>query len=45
LIKVIPFVKPAPTRRIAIAWRKSFVRTEAVNKLIEAILEVNKEMK
>jgi len=44
LIKVIPFAKPAPTRRIAIAWRKSFVRTEAINKIIEAILEVNKKM-
>jgi len=45
LIKVIPFAKPAPTRRIAIAWRKSFVRTEAINKIIEAILEVNKQMR
>jgi LysR family transcriptional regulator, hydrogen peroxide-inducible genes activator len=37
LIKVIPFVSPAPTRRIAIAWRKSFVRLEAVEKIAEAI--------
>jgi LysR family transcriptional regulator, hydrogen peroxide-inducible genes activator len=37
LIKVIPFVSPAPTRRIAIAWRKSYVRIEAVEKIAEAI--------
>ncbi len=37
LVKVIPFVSPAPTRRIAIAWRKSYVRVEAVEKIAEAI--------
>lgn len=37
LIKVIPFVSPAPSRRIAIVWRKSFVRVEAIEKIIEAI--------
>ena len=37
LIKVIPFAKPAPTRRIAIAWRKSFVRLDAVEKIAESI--------
>jgi LysR family hydrogen peroxide-inducible transcriptional activator len=37
LIKVIPFTAPAPTRRIAIAWRKSFVRLEAVEKVADAI--------
>lgn len=41
LLKVIPFVKPAPTRRIAIAWRKSFARVEAVAQLATAITEVN----
>jgi LysR family hydrogen peroxide-inducible transcriptional activator len=40
LIKVIPFVSPAPTRRIAIAWRKSFVRMEAVEKVAEAIMAI-----
>ena len=44
LLKVIPFVKPAPTRRIAIAWRKSYVRTEAIEKLVEAIMQVNNTM-
>ncbi len=37
LIKVIPFVSPAPTRRIALAWRKSYVRPQALKKLIEAV--------
>ena len=41
LIKVIPFLAPAPTRRIAIAWRKSFVRLEAVEKIAEAITAIN----
>ncbi len=44
LLKVIPFAKPVPTRRIAIAWRKSFVRTQAIEKLIEAITQVNQAM-
>ena len=41
LIKVIPFIVPAPTRRIAIAWRKSFVRLEAVEKIAEAIKAID----
>jgi LysR family transcriptional regulator, hydrogen peroxide-inducible genes activator len=41
LITVIPFASPAPTRRIAIAWRKSFVRLEAVEKIAEAIHAIN----
>lgn len=44
LLKVIPFAQPAPTRRIAIAWRKSYVRTQAIEKLVEAILQVNNTM-
>ena len=43
LIKVIPFAHPAPTRRIAIAWRKSFVRLEAVEKIVEAIQAVKSD--
>lgn len=40
LTKVIPFTKPAPSRRIALAWRKSFARTEAVEALIQAVTQV-----
>jgi LysR family hydrogen peroxide-inducible transcriptional activator len=43
LLKVIPFVVPAPTRRIAIAWRKSFVRLEAVEKIAESIKAINSD--
>ncbi|MDD3884072.1 MAG: hydrogen peroxide-inducible genes activator [Gallionella sp.] len=37
LLKVIPFTKPAPSRRIALAWRKSFARNEAIDVLATAI--------
>jgi len=40
LIKVIPFAKPVPVRQIAIAWRKSYGREEAVQELIKAIAQV-----
>jgi LysR family transcriptional regulator, hydrogen peroxide-inducible genes activator len=43
LIKVIPFTAPAPTRRIAIAWRKSFVRLEAVEKIAESITAIDSD--
>jgi LysR family hydrogen peroxide-inducible transcriptional activator len=37
LLKVIPFTKPAPSRRIALAWRKSFARTQAIEALAQAV--------
>lgn len=37
LLKVIPFTKPSPARRIALAWRKSFARTQAIGVLAQAI--------
>ena len=37
LIKVIPFIKPIPSRTIAIAYRKSFVRMKAVEVIGEAV--------
>lgn len=43
LIKVIPFTSPAPTRRIAIAWRKSFVRLETVEKIVDAIKAIHSD--
>ncbi|OFZ68659.1 MAG: LysR family transcriptional regulator [Betaproteobacteria bacterium RBG_16_56_24] len=39
LVKVIPFSKPAPARRIALAWRKSFARTQAIDALARAIAQ------
>ena len=40
LLKVIPFVQPAPSRRIALAWRKSYARTKAIDALIRAVRQV-----
>lgn len=37
LLKFVPFTKPAPSRRIALAWRKSFTRGEAIDMLAAAI--------
>ena len=37
LLKTIPFTTPAPSRRIALAWRKSFAREKAVAVLAEGI--------
>jgi LysR family hydrogen peroxide-inducible transcriptional activator len=39
LTREIPFSPPAPARRIALAWRKSFPRKQAIEKLAEAIIE------
>jgi LysR family hydrogen peroxide-inducible transcriptional activator len=36
-----PFKKPEPTRRVALAWRKSFPRPQAVEIIRQAILEAN----
>lgn len=37
LLKIIPFASPAPSRRIALAWRKSFGREQAIEALTQAI--------
>ncbi len=41
LLKVIPFAKPAPSRRIALAWRNSFARTQAIDALSLAITQAD----
>lgn len=38
LIKVRPFARPVPDRRVVLAWRKSFPRPEAIEVLRQAIL-------
>jgi LysR family hydrogen peroxide-inducible transcriptional activator len=38
LIRVRPFTRPVPDRRVVLAWRKSFPRPEAIEALREAIL-------
>jgi LysR family transcriptional regulator, hydrogen peroxide-inducible genes activator len=40
LIKVVPFTKPAPKRRIALAWRKSYGREKAVEEIAKSIRQL-----
>ncbi len=40
LIKMLPFKPPAPVRRIALAWRRSFARDKAIEVLAEAVRSV-----
>lgn len=37
LIKMIPFVDPVPTRRMALAWRKGYTRGQAIECLLKAL--------
>ncbi|MFA5371934.1 MAG: LysR substrate-binding domain-containing protein [Sideroxydans sp.] len=39
LLRVIPFTKPIPARRIALAWRKSFPRHDAIEALAQAVAQ------
>jgi LysR family hydrogen peroxide-inducible transcriptional activator len=39
LLEYVPFKKPAPDRRVVLAWRKSFTRTAAIEALRQAILK------
>lgn len=41
LTREIPFAHPAPARRIALAWRKSFTRKQAIEVLAQAIIETH----
>jgi LysR family hydrogen peroxide-inducible transcriptional activator len=41
LIRVLPFARPVPVRRVGIAWRKSFPRPEAIEVLRKSILACN----
>ena len=43
LIKAIPFEKPAPTRRVIIAWRKTFNRMPAIEAIKTAVNGLNLE--
>lgn len=37
MLRFLPFTQPSPKRRVALVWRKSFTRPQAVDVLIEAI--------
>jgi LysR family hydrogen peroxide-inducible transcriptional activator len=41
LIRVLPFARPVPVRRVGLAWRRSFPRPEAVEALRKSILACN----
>jgi LysR family hydrogen peroxide-inducible transcriptional activator len=41
LVRIVPFAKPAPVRRVVLAWRRSFPRPEAVEALRKSILACN----
>jgi len=41
LIRILPFAKPVPTRRVGLAWRRSFPRPEAIETLRKAVLACN----
>src|SRR3989442_3686267 len=41
LIRVLPFARPVPVRRVALAWRRSFPRPEAIEALRKAVLACN----
>ena len=41
LIRILPFARPAPTRTVGLAWRRSFPRPEAIEVLRKAILACN----
>lgn len=43
LVKVIPFESPVPVRRIALAWRKSYAREQAVNCVGDAIKAIKSD--
>jgi LysR family transcriptional regulator, hydrogen peroxide-inducible genes activator len=38
LIRILPFARPVPVRRVGLAWRRSFPRPEAVEMLRKSIL-------
>jgi LysR family hydrogen peroxide-inducible transcriptional activator len=41
LIRILPFARPVPVRRVGLAWRRSFPRPEAVEMLRKSILAAN----
>ena len=41
MISAIPFAQPAPSRRIALGWRAGFVRTKAIDALLDAVGKLN----
>jgi LysR family hydrogen peroxide-inducible transcriptional activator len=38
MLRYVPFTQPAPSRRVVIAWRKSFTRRAAIDAVRDAVL-------
>jgi len=38
MVRYLPFTKPAPARRVVLAWRKSFTRHAAIDAVHQAVL-------
>jgi LysR family hydrogen peroxide-inducible transcriptional activator len=41
MLRYVPFADPAPSRRVVIAWRKSFTRGAAIEAVRQAVLAAN----
>src|SRR5580765_777401 len=41
MVRYVPFSRPAPSRRVVIAWRKSFTRRAAIDAVSEAVVSCN----
>lgn len=41
MLRYVPFTAPVPSRRVVIAWRKSFTRAGAIEVLRQAVLSCN----
>ncbi|HEY5365654.1 MAG TPA: LysR substrate-binding domain-containing protein, partial [Casimicrobiaceae bacterium] len=39
LVTAVPFTEPVPTRRVALAYRKSFPRPQAIEVMRQAVLQ------
>lgn len=37
MLSYVPFAKPVPDRRVVLAWRKSFTRSEAIDAVVTAV--------
>ncbi|HVK94709.1 MAG TPA: hydrogen peroxide-inducible genes activator, partial [Noviherbaspirillum sp.] len=38
MLRYVPFTQPVPSRRVVIAWRKSFTRRAAIEAVRQAVL-------
>jgi len=41
MVRAIPFEKPEPSRRVALAWRRGFTRAEVIEALVDAVKRMN----